>query len=89
MNFYISQELLLERAVVVWATILLFGVLSIGGLWRRQAERIAARAPQDDTVPAIEELAELVQAVERLGTTVAERKRRRSEAGQDSLAPSQ
>jgi hypothetical protein len=33
MSFHISQELLFERAIVVWATILLFGLVSIGGLW--------------------------------------------------------
>ena len=41
MKFEISQALLIERTIVVSATILLFGLVSIGGLWlwRRHAER--------------------------------------------------
>lgn len=61
MTFHISQELLFERAIVVWATILLFGLVSIGGLWlwrrlslsadvieEKTAERLRAMAAEND-----------------------------------------
>ena len=33
MTFHISQSLLIERTIVISITILLFGLISIGGLW--------------------------------------------------------
>jgi uncharacterized protein YneF (UPF0154 family) len=47
MTFHISEALLFERAIVVCVTILLFGVVSIGGLWlwRKSYERNARSNP--------------------------------------------
>ena len=51
MSFHISQELLLERAIVVWATIVLFGLVSIGGLWlwRKYQHRGLRQQPANQT----------------------------------------
>jgi hypothetical protein len=54
MKFEISQALLIERTIVVSATILLFGLVSIGGLWlwRRHVEKHERRHGKGDRVPA-------------------------------------
>ena len=46
MTFHISQSLLIERTIVISITILLFGLISIGGLWllRRVIGRPGASA---------------------------------------------
>jgi hypothetical protein len=46
MTFHISQALLIERTIVISVTIVLFGMLSIGGLLLLR--RIIGRAPVAD-----------------------------------------
>jgi len=58
MTFHISQALVIERTIVISITILLFGLVSIGGLWllRRASGRspdnsVAVKTPRAKTAP--------------------------------------
>ena len=87
MKFEISQALLIERTIVVCATILLFGLVSIGGLWlwRRLTSGNMRTEPQQNTAPSIEKLDELVRAVERLGTAVGQQQQHSSQPSRETL----
>jgi len=79
MSFHISQELLLERAIVIWTTILLFGIVSIGGLWlwRRMTEKKPPTEPQRVVTPgtenSIERLEELARMIAELSAATGQR----------------
>jgi hypothetical protein len=48
MTFYISEMLLVERAIVVSATILLFGLVSTGGLWLLRRNSVETNASSSE-----------------------------------------
>jgi hypothetical protein len=71
MTFHISEALLIERTLFVAAMILMFGFLSIGGLYllrrRMMPARSSASSLQDALAPAGKDEAEaIVRFIERL-----------------------
>jgi|HubBroStandDraft_1064217.scaffolds.fasta_scaffold649655_2 hypothetical protein len=55
MTFHISEALLMERALFVGAMILIFGLISIGGLYllRRRIEPVRGSAPAWQNASAV------------------------------------
>jgi hypothetical protein len=72
MNFHIGQALLIERTLVVSATILFFGFLSVGGLWLWRRTKEGKNGASFEANVRSVEMASLIRAVERLSATAAE-----------------
>jgi hypothetical protein len=54
MTFHIGEALLIERAVFVAAVILIFGLVSIGGLYLLRRRTAASHAPSSSRIAAAE-----------------------------------
>jgi hypothetical protein len=74
MTFHISDALLIERALFVAAMILIFGLISIGGLYLLRQRMIPARSPASSSPDASlqlggkDEVETIARLVERLGS---------------------
>ena len=81
MTFHITQALVIERAIVISTTILLFGLLSIGGLslWRRfAAATFPANAQRTNPAPAAADQDDLAEMARRLEMALRNAPRPRS-----------
>jgi hypothetical protein len=90
-TIHISEALLLERAIVVSAVILIFGFISIGGLWllrRRLASSISVRTATKSE-PSIQEQEALVTYVDQIAALARREynQRRREQPDSSVTAP--